>query len=321
MGSALDLIVWAKNKLEHSNIRCAGRDAEILFMDSFNMSREDIYSRRDFQPSGYRLNRFRHYVKLRALRYPLQYVLNYTEFMGLTFKLKPGVFIPRPETELLVKKVLEEIKSGYGPVRNGCQKGNEKLFNEMDILDIGTGCGNIAISLTKNVSRCRIIASDISDKALKVAAKNARLHGINTKIKFIKSDFFSNIPPIFYNYFDIIVSNPPYIRRNDLKKLQPEIFYEDAKAIDGNEDGLYYFRRILNEGIRYSKEGGIFAFEIGYNQAKDVARLIRNNRIFSEPEFCEDCNGYNRVVITRVKNGLKKLPERRSASREIDTNG
>lgn len=284
--TAVNLMKWAETELRRSDIKCARQDAEVLFMDSFNMRREDVYLMKNFRPSTHHLNRFRHYVRLRASRCPLQYILKNTEFMGLSFTLEGGIFIPRPETELLVEKVLEYIKSGSK--------------ERVNILEIGTGCGNIAISLTKNVTGCRIIASDISDKALKVAARNARFHGVKEDIIFIESDLFENLPGIYYNYFDVIIANPPYVRKRDLGDLEPEISHEDVMAIDGGEDGLYFYRRILNEGVRYLKKSGIFALEIGYDQAEDIASLIKNDGRFSEINFIRDYSGHNRVVIFRV---------------------
>lgn len=282
----LSLMKWAETELGNSDVECARKEAEILFMDSFNVRHEDIYLMEDFKPSASDLNLFKNYVGKRRLRYPLQYLLKNTEFMSLSFKLEEGVFIPRRETELLVEKVLEEIKQS-----------DRKRIN---IFDIGTGCGNIAISLTKNVTDCKIIASDISDKALRVAAENARFHGVDKKIEFIESDLFDNIAGYYHNYFDIIISNPPYIHKRDIEHLQPEISYEDVKALDGGKDGLYFFQRILSEGTRYLKKGGIFAFEIGRDQAEGLEDLIEANDAFFSQALFKDYSGYNRVIIART---------------------
>ena len=288
---ALSLIRWARKELERSDVPCAEKDAETLFAHSFNTCRENIFLRENFRLNAGDIDLFRRYVKLRASRLPLQYIIKSAEFMGLPFALERGVFIPRPETELLVEKVLENIKSM-----------NKKRIN---ILEIGTGCGNIAISLTKNATGCKIIASDISGKALKVAAKNARIHKVRKNIKFIRSNYFGNISAIYYNYFDIIISNPPYIRRAEIDDLQPEIAYEDTKALDGGEDGLYSYRRILNDGARFVKKGGVFTFEIGYNQAADIKHLIENDGRFSETILYKDYSGYERILITKYGRGKR----------------
>lgn len=281
----LKLIKWAREELKRSAVPRASRDAETLFMHSFDAKRENIYELQPFKVREDKVELFRQRVKLRASRLPLQYILKNTEFMGLELLLEEGVFIPRPETELLVEKVLENIKSM-----------DKKRVN---ILELGTGCGNIAISLTKNASGCKIIASDIYDKALKIATKNARLHEVKKNIKFIKSNYFDKISPIYCNYFDIIVSNPPYIRRNDIKELEPELAYEDKRALDGGEDGLRAYKRILGEGTKYIKKYGVFIFEIGCNQASEIVRLIERDERFKESIVSKDYNGHDRVLIAK----------------------
>lgn len=287
MREALDLIRWAKEELEHSDVPCAQQDAEALFMHSFNTCRENVYAGDKFDLRTDRIDLFRYRVRLRASRFPLQYIIKKVDFMGLAFLLEKGVFIPRPETELLVEKVLERVGSI-----------NKKRVN---ILEIGTGCGNIAISLTKNATNCKIIASDTSEKALELAARNARTHKVGRRIKFIRSDYFYNISPIYKNYFDIIVSNPPYIRRSEIGHLQPEIAYEDTAALDGREDGLYSYKRILSEGAKFLKKDGIFAFEIGYNQGADLKHFIEKDGRFFGTLVCQDYNNNERILITKYR--------------------
>ena len=307
----LDLIRWAKEELERSDVPCAGKDAENLFMHSFNMRRENIYARKDFGLDADKIALFKRYVKLRASRFPLQYIIKKAEFMGLAFALERGVFIPRPETELLVERVLEKIrpmnKKRINPTLSTYEETLRSRKGGVNILEMGTGCGNIAISLTKNATNCKIIASDVSDKALEIAAKNARAHGVKNRIKFIKSNYFDNISAIYYNYFDIIISNPPYVRRSEIEHLQPEIAYEDTAALDGRKDGLYSYRRILSDGTKFLKKGGIFAFEIGYDQAADLKHLIKKSGRFSETLFYKDYSGLKRILITKHRQKRDKI--------------
>ena len=282
-----DLIKWAETELRNSGIESARKEAEILFMDSFNMSREDIFMIENFEPLTDCVSRFRNYVGVRASRYPLQYLLRHTEFMGLRFELEEGVFIPRPETELLVEKTLEYINLG------------SSAASTVNILDIGTGCGNIAISLAKNTSDCKIVASDISKKSLRVAERNARSHGVYNNITFIESNLFDRFPRSLYKYFDIIISNGPYIRRTDLGRLQPEVLYEDSPALDGGDDGLCFYRLALDQGVNYLKEGGIFVFEIGYDESEGITGCIKNDSRFSDISFYKDYNGYDRIIIIK----------------------
>ncbi|MBL7071199.1 MAG: peptide chain release factor N(5)-glutamine methyltransferase [Candidatus Omnitrophica bacterium] len=279
----MKLIKWGESELKKSDIKSATYDAETLFMDSFKASREDLFLGNDVKLPVKRLDLFRHYIALRASRYPLQYILNKVEFLGHDFILEEGVFIPRPETEILVERSTEHIIS----------KGKKKV----NILEIGTGCGNIAISLTKSIPGCRIIASDISSKALKTAAKNAKMHGAIKRIRFVKSDLFDNISSIFYDYFDIIISNPPYVRKRDLVTLQPELSHEDRRALDGGAGGIRFYKQILKEGVKYLKREGSFAFEIGYDQADEVEGIIRKDGRFLGPEFYHDHCGHKRVTI------------------------
>ncbi len=289
--TAVDLLKWARKELEHSHVPSAGKDAEAIFAHSFNMRRENIYAMKAFTPEPVRKALFRHSVRLRASRFPLQYILKNTDFMGLTFSLEEGVFIPRPETELLVEKILGII----GPMRK----------SRVNILEIGTGCGNIAISLTKMARGCKIIVSDVSRNALDVAEKNARAHRVKKDIKFVQSNYFDKISAIYYNYFDIIVSNPPYVIRSQIKTLQPEIAYEDIKALDGGADGIYAYRRILSEGTRYLKRGGALALEIGYNRRTAIERLLKNDGRFFKIDFYKDYNGYDRILIAKKRRGTR----------------
>lgn len=283
MDTALDLIKWAEGELMRSNIASARYDAEMIFMDTFRNDREEIYLTRPFIPAEKRLRDFRNHIGMRSSRYPLQYILKKADFMGLVFRLEESVFIPRPDTERLIEKLAEYVK-------------NREMKNA-NVLEIGTGCGNIAISLTKNITGCKIMASDISDKALEIAIENARYHGVEGEIEFVKSDLFENISPACYNYFDIIVSNPPYIRKKDIRALQPEVLFEDEKALDGGEDGIRFFRKILGDGLKYLKEDGFFAFEISYDQADDIKKIVNNYERLTAPIFNKDYNGYDRVAI------------------------
>ncbi len=279
-----DLMKWAQRELERSEVPCARKDAETLLRYTLTDRDKNIYALAGVPLPQRRLALFRHRVRLRASRFPMQYILKNTEFMGLVFMLERGVFIPRPETELLVERVLEYINS-------------QKQKKRLNILEIGTGCGNIAISLTKHTSNCRIISSDISEKALRTALQNAVRHGVAKKVKFVKSNYFDGISSIYHNYFDIIVSNPPYIRSAEIRRLQPELGYEDIKALDGGEDGLTAYRRILREGIKFIKRGGLFAFEIGYDQRNDIIRMINKDGRFAKPCIFNDYNGFERILF------------------------
>jgi release factor glutamine methyltransferase len=209
---------------------------------------------------------------------PIQYITGKTEFCGIDFAVDERVLIPRPETEHLVEKVIE--------LASGCDK-------ELKILDMCTGSGNIAISLTKSISNCRIVASDISEDALDVARCNAARNGVSDRIEFVKSDLFTNV----LGLFDIIASNPPYIARPDFDTLQKEVLREPRIALDGGDDGLEFYRNILSSSMLYLKPDGYVVFEIGYGQMSGILEIIKNIGQFKVAEVIKDWRGIDRIVV------------------------
>jgi release factor glutamine methyltransferase len=214
---------------------------------------------------------------------PLQYIMGRERFFGLDFIINEDVLIPRPETEVLVETALKII--------------NELLNtkNELRILDLCTGCGNIAISLTKNAADCKIVASDISGEALEVAKENARLNGVFENIIFTKSDLFCDIE----SRFDVIVSNPPYIARYEFDMLQKEVLKEPKIALDGGVDGLDFYRRIFTDAPRYLAHGGYCIAEIGFGQLSAVKEIIEDIKEFKLKETRKDQYGIDRVVVAQ----------------------
>lgn len=212
---------------------------------------------------------------------PIQYVMGKTEFCGLDFIVDENVLIPRPETELLVETVME-IAGLLGA-----------RAEMLDILDLCTGSGNIAISLTKRLTDCRMIASDISRDALEVAMRNSVHNGVCGRIKFVNGDLFSGIE----GQFDIIVSNPPYIAKHEFPALQEEVLREPRMALDGGEDGLDFYKRIVAGLPEYLKRGGAVVMEIGYGQRDALADIIGKSGPFKLSGVKKDHNGIDRVVI------------------------
>ena len=194
-------------------------------------------------------------------------------------RLKEGVLIPRPDTETLVEEII-----------NIC---NNK--SELNILDIGTGSGAITISLAKYLNDAHVTSADISDIALEIASKNAVSNDVNKKIDFIKSDIFSNISR--EEKFDIIVSNPPYIKKEDIPGLDRQVKdFEPYNALEGGEDGLDFYRKITEESKYFLKNKGILAYEVGHDQASDVIQIMKENGFESIYTKC-DLQGFERVVI------------------------
>lgn len=210
---------------------------------------------------------------------PLQHITHRQEFMKMDFFVDENVLIPRPDTEILVEEVIKIAQK----------------YNSPRILDLCTGSGAIAISLKKFVPNADITAVDISEKALEIAQKNAKK--LETKINFLKSDLFDKLDN---KKFDIIVSNPPYIRKDEIKKLSEEVQKEPKIALDGGEDGLDFYRIITEQAINYLKTGSFLCFEIGYNQKNDVIKIIEDEQNYKNIYCKKDLYGNDRIIITQV---------------------
>lgn len=210
---------------------------------------------------------------------PLQHITHRQEFMKMDFFVDENVLIPRPDTEILVEEVIKIAQK----------------YNSPRILDLCTGSGAIAISLKKFVPNADITAVDISEKALEIAQKNAKK--LETKINFLKSDLFDKLDN---KKFDIIVSNPPYIRKDEIKKLSEEVQKEPKIALDGGEDGLDFYRIITEQAINYLKTGSFLCFEIGYNQKNDVIKIIEDDQNYKNTYCKKDLYGNDRIIITQV---------------------
>ena len=207
---------------------------------------------------------------------PLQYITNNQEFMGLNFFVNENVLIPQPDTEIIVEETLKKCKELL--LKNG----------KIKILDLCTGSGAIAVSLSIFLGdEAEVFASDISTKALEVAKYNNGKN--NTNVRFIESNLFKNIQE---QKFNIIVSNPPYIRSDVINKLSKQVQNEPHLALDGGEDGLKFYKKIIEQSCNY--------IEIGYDQKEDVENLLKENKNYSEIKTIQDLSGNDRCVIAKV---------------------
>ncbi|MDH4223114.1 MAG: peptide chain release factor N(5)-glutamine methyltransferase [candidate division Zixibacteria bacterium] len=257
-------------------------EAELLIGHILNLKRTELYLKGQIALSSKEENILEQLIKQRLTGRPLQYVLEETEFFGLKFKTDSRALIPRPETEILVSKVLEHFKN--------------RETDSLKIVDIGTGCGNIAISLAFNLKNSLIYATDISPESLNLAGENAKLNKVDDRVKFLPGDLLTPLEDEnLKGKIDAIVSNPPYVLKEE-KELLPKIVrdYEPEIALF-YEKGLY--QRIIEQSLVYLKKEDLLALETGYNQAQKVKDIIETKDNFVSTEIIKDLAGIERVVL------------------------
>ena len=213
--------------------------------------------------------------------YPLQYITHNQEFMKLNFYVDENVLIPRPDTEILIEEIIN----------------NASKEKQINILDMCTGSGAIGISLAKYIPNAKVYMTDISKKALEVAQKNAETNKVEEQIHFIESNMFEKIPDI---KFDIIVSNPPYIETKNIKSLDEEVKKEPNIALDGGEDGLTFYKILINKSCEFLKPEGFIGVEIGYNQKNQVIKLLEKRGVYKDIYCKKDLGENDRVIIAKL---------------------
>ena len=272
------LLNWTVNYFKSKNIQSARLDAEVLLSHVLRQERIYLYVHFDEPMEQNELSKFREYVKKRAQHVPIAYIIGEREFMGLPFKVTKDTLIPRPDTEILVENVLNNVDKD----------------KEIEIVDIGTGSGAIILSLLVNLPKAQGKTVDISSKAIEVAKENAVNLQVNDRCEFFVGDLFA---PLNDNKFDVIVSNPPYIPQKDIATLEDDVKeYEPVSALTDGGDGLSYYRRLLSEGKAYIKENGFIALEIGIYQSNDVKQIAMDNG-WKNIKIIKDYAGIDRVVL------------------------
>lgn len=272
------LLNWTVNYFKSKNIQSARLDAEVLLSHVLRQERIYLYVHFDEPMEQNELSKFREYVKKRAQHVPIAYIIGEREFMGLPFKVTKDTLIPRPDTEILVENVLNNVDRD----------------KEIEIVDIGTGSGAIILSLLVNLPKAQGKTVDISSKAIEVAKENAVNLQVNDRCEFFVGDLFA---PLNGSKFDVIVSNPPYIPQKDIATLEDDVKeYEPVSALTDGGDGLSYYRRLLSEGKAYIKENGFIALEIGIYQSEDVKQIAMDNG-WKDIKIIKDYAGIDRVVL------------------------
>lgn len=281
--TCLEILNRAVEKLRGEGIDRPRTNAELLLGAVLNAKKIDLYLNRDQTLTPQQIQKFNQFICERIQRKPLQYIIGSTEFFGLEFEVSQNVLIPRPETETLVETVIEHLKNCSQP----------------KIIDLGTGSGAIAISLAKNLESCFVFATDVSSDALIVAKENARRNKVESQIEFICGDLFEPLRnKNLDGEIDCVVSNPPYVSKEEFAHLPKEVKdYEPIVALKTEEEGTFFHNKIIEGSRDFLKEGGILALEVGLGQASKVADLIRNRKDFKNTEIKRDLGGTDRIVI------------------------
>ena len=282
------------NTLQSNNVSDADFDAFALLEYVTGVSKSDFFFKKSEKISDSCYERYIELIERRSKRVPLQHITNRQNFFGYDFYVDSNVLIPRQDTEVLIEKILEVIEATF----------NVEISSDISILDMCTGSGCIAITIYKELIKrgfnIDATAVDLSKDALAVTEKNVEnlvgIKALNNTFHIIESDMFSNINN--NRSYDIIVSNPPYIPTRDIEKLEPEVRdYDPIMALDGDTDGLRFYRRIIEESSNYLNNGFI-AFEIGYNQGDDVKSLLEEKG-YKDIHIYKDLGGLDRVIIGR----------------------
>jgi release factor glutamine methyltransferase len=290
-----EMLIMAENALKDSGCMDPKLDSERLFQYLYNLNNTGLFLMKPKMLNQNEAEKYFDLVDFRISGIPLQYITGSQEFMGLSFKVNESVLIPRQDTETLVEFSLEYIKKA--------DKVKGKHKGEWKVLDLCCGSGVIGISLAHYAvadgKKIKVTALDVSDKAVSVAMENAKKLKVDKYMSFYQGDLFQPLKKRFSaQKFDLIVTNPPYIKTQIIPTLQKEVKdYEPMLALDGGEDGLDFYKAIIFEANQYLKKGGILVMEIGHDQGSDVAEMFDNNENYSKIEVLKDLAGHDRVVI------------------------
>lgn len=278
------VLAAAKTHLDKHDFTASRREAELLLASALRLSRVDLYTQFDRPLSDDERVSFKTLLKARLERQPLQYIIGSQAFRYLELHVEPGVFIPRPETELLVERIIDAVRAATGPLA---------------VLDLGMGSGAVCLSLAKELPDVHVWAVDISAKALEITAVNAATHGLLDKVTLRQGDMFSGLPAGAGLTFDVVAANPPYIPTREIDGLEPEVRdHEPLEALDGGPTGIRFYETIAEQAHEYLRPGGLIAFEVGAGQAAAVSAILEEAG-FADIEVGRDYNGLDRTVLGR----------------------
>lgn len=311
---------WATRLLAEAGVPEARWDAELLLRYATGLDRVALLVHPSRALPERSVEIFRSWVHRRMKREPIAYILETREFWGLDFHVTPDVLIPRPETELLIETALRlwgdritmdpefRLRERAGVTDPAPSVGTDarrrrETARPRTILDLGTGSGCLAIALAREFPDAIVTAIDASTQALRVAAENARIHGVSNRIQWLSGDLWGPLQTgdgLRMVPFDLIVSNPPYVERATIPNLSPEVRdHEPAAALDGGADGMDYYRRILREAAQFVAPEGLLLLEVGMGQAAQIGQWLKEQPGMSLLEVCLDLAGIERVVVGR----------------------
>lgn len=271
----IELLRLGENILKQANIQDAHIKANILLQYVLKQTKQELIINSEEIVESSKVNEYNNYLQAIIKGTPIQYITKHQQFMALDFYVDENVLIPQPDTEVLVEEGIKIIKE-----------------QNMEVLDLCTGSGAIAVSIAHYCKNSTVTATDISQEALDVARKNANSNNVN--IKFIESDLFDKLTE---RSFDIILSNPPYIETDIINILEKDVQAEPHLALDGGKDGLEFYKKILNEAHKHLKTNGYLMLEIGYNQGNAIINLEHKNLKLITKQPIKDLAGNDRVVI------------------------
>ena len=282
-----DALKKAEELLRQSGVEDAATEALFMVASACNEKPSVLLTVRDEKLEDSVKELLKGWLERRILREPLQYILGETEFYGYPIKVTPDVLIPRPETEEIVDEAVKALKGVKNPI----------------VLDLCAGSGCIAVAIAKDIRGSRVIAIDASPKALAIAEENALLNNVEKSITFLEGDLFASLKASGFEFsFDLIASNPPYIKTGDIEALPPEVrLHEPRAALDGGTDGLTLIKRIIADAPKYLKPGKALLMEIGFGEAEEVKRIVSDTGLYRSFEIKKDLEGVERILKAIVK--------------------
>ena len=278
------LLTWVTEYLTQKGVDAPRLSAELLLSHVLGLKRIELYTQYNKVVVPEQLDRLRDLVKRSGEHEPVAYLVGRTEFYSIEFEVTPDCLIPRPETELLVQRSIEFLRKRTGP---------------QQVCDLCTGCGVIAVAIAKNVPDAKVMATDISESALAVAARNIEKHKLAGRIELRHGDLFEPLVPQL-DMFDLIACNPPYVSAPEYEALDRNVKdYEPRIALYAGQDGLDLYRRIVEKVREFLKPDGLLLLEIGYQQGPAVRELLEQTGVFAPIRIDKDLQGHDRVVTAQ----------------------